>query len=438
MATGITRNARFYGWTNLTTACVMGVVGGFYLVSFGMFLPFLIKEFGWNRGYASLAATINIIIMGVCGPLAGAFIMKYGAKRSIVMGNCIGFIGFALLCFHSRLWELFLAYGILIGVGAGFGGLLASTTVINNWFVRKRRMALSIFLGSGGAAGIFMGPLMMHLITGIGWRRTYLVIAASIFVFSFLVPAIFIKNKPQDLGQVPDGVNPASAPAQSYTPKLRASYKTPVDFTAKEAMRTRSLWLLIIYFSLSMLAIQALMTHLVAHMFDIGISPTKAAFAMSIMSALMTFAQFILGFVGLRYSVHTIAIGAEFLKMIGVVLLVLTHTLPFVFASMVFLGFGSGAVIVATMNIFPDYFGVSSYPKIMGTVRLTWAFASALGAPLAGFVRESTGSYIPAFQVVALLVVAELICLFFATPPVHPTLKKPQPALETSSLGALE
>ena len=79
--------------------------------------------------------------------------------------------------------------------------------------------------------------------------------------------------------------------------------------------------------------------------------------------------------------------------------------------------------MAATMNIFPNYFGVSNYPKIMGFVRLFWAFVGGAGAPLAGFVRDRTGSYIPAFQAVIVVVALGLICLIFAKAPVHPSLK---------------
>jgi len=130
------------------------------MVSFSYFLPFLVEDFGWNRGVTSLAATINMIALGLSGPLAGFSIMKYGPRRSILLGNVLGSAGFFLLYFHSRLWELFLGYGLLIVMGAGLGGLLASTTVINNWFVKKRSLALSIFLGSGGAGGMVIGPAL--------------------------------------------------------------------------------------------------------------------------------------------------------------------------------------------------------------------------------------------------------------------------------------
>jgi len=414
----------FYGWVNVTIASIMGVIGGFYLVSFSYLLPYLVKDFGWNRGTVSLAATINMIAMGLCGPIAGFFIVKHGARRSIFFGNILGFAGFVLIFFHTQLWELFLGYGLLVGLAVGFGGMLASTTVINNWFVKKRGMALSIFLGSGGAAGMIMGPAIMKMIESAGWRVTMLVISMMVLLFAVILPVIFIRNKPQDLGQVPDGPDKPASEAKGQSLPHKAAYKTPVDFTAAEAMRTRSLWLLITYFSLNMLAMGALMTHQVAYLLDMGILATLAGFALSVMSATMTLSQFSVGIIGKRFSMHAIACGGEVFKIMGLGILIFTNSLAFVFVYMVVLGLGFGAAMAATMNIFPNYFGISNYPKIMGTARLFWAFVGGAGAPLAGYIRETTGSYLPAFRVAIVIVAAGLICLIFAKAPIHPSLKE--------------
>jgi MFS family permease len=424
MSASRTSEKGFYGWVNVTVASIMGVIGGLYLVSFSYLLPYLVKDFGWNRGTVSLAATINMIAMGLCGPIAGYFIVKHGARRSIFFGNILGFAGFVLIFFHTRLWELFLGYGLLVGLAVGFGGMLASTTVINNWFVKKRGMALSIFLGSGGAAGMIMGPAIMKMIERAGWRVTVLVIAILVLLFAVILPAIFIRNKPQDLGQVPDGPEKPGSAAKGQSLPHKATYKTPVDFTAAEAMRTRSLWLLIAYFSLNMLAMGALMTHQVAYLLDMGIIATLAGFALSVMSATMTLSQFSVGIIGKRFSMHAIAVGGEVLKIMGLGILIFTNSLPFVFVYMVVLGLGFGAAMAAMMNIFPNYFGISNYPKIMGTARLFWAFVGGAGAPLAGYIRETTGSYLPAFRVALVIVAAGLICLIFAKAPVHPSLKE--------------
>jgi MFS family permease len=432
MSASLSGEKGFYGWINVAVTSVMGVAGGLYIVSFGYFLPFLVQEFGWNRGTASYAASINMIVMGICGPLAGIFIVKYGAKRALVFGNLLGCVGFFLLSLHNRMWELYLAYGILVGLGAGFGGLLASTTVLNNWFIRRRSLVLGICLGSGGLGGIFMGPALMELINTRGWRTTYVAMSAFVLLISVILPACLIRNKPQDMGQSPDGptgAQPKSASSKSGRPE--AGYRTPVDFTGKEAMHTLCLWLLIAYFCLNMTAMGALMTHMIAHLLDIGINSRIAALALGLLSGIMTFAQFSVGFFAIRFSLRSIAVTGELFKIAGVLILISTRSVPGVCLSMIVLGIGFGAVMVATFNIFPNYFGLSDYPKIMGNARFFWAFIGAAGAPLAGFIREATGNYLPAYYLVIGILVAGLISLIFAKPPVHPSLKKQPQAVET-------
>jgi MFS family permease len=428
MADNSTGDGAFYGWINLAVVGVIGVIGGFYIASFGYFMPFLIKEFDWLYGTISWGATINLIAMGFCGPVAGFFIMKFGARRAIVLGNLLGSAGYFLLYFHTHLWQLFLGQGLLVGTAAGLGGMLATTTVVNNWFVKKRSLGLGIALGTGGAGGIFMGPSIVAFIEAYGWRNAYMAISLLVLVFAVIIPGILIRNKPEDLGQVPDGPARLKIPADDQKPiKPIASYKTPVDFTTGEAIRTRCLWLLIAYYIMNMLTMNALMAHQVNYLIDIGFSAMIASFALSVMVGLMTFSQFATGFLGMKFNIHSIAVGAEVLKAIGIVILVSTRSLPFVFVYMIILGLSFGAIIVSMMNMLPNYFGISHYPSIMGFARLFFAIIGSFGAPLAGYVKDTTGSFVPAFQGTIVIIVLGIVCLAMAKPPVHPSLKVRQP-----------
>ncbi|MBN2320481.1 MAG: MFS transporter [Acidobacteria bacterium] len=427
MADTRSNDRKFYGWINLVVVGVIGVIGGFYIASFSYFMPFLIEDFGWLYGTISWGATINLMAMGFCGPVAGFFIMKFGARRAIVLGNFLGFAGFFLLYFHSYLWQLFLGQGLLVGTAAGLGGMLATTTVVNNWFVKKRSLGLGIALGTGGGGGIFMGPAIVAFINAYGWRTAYLAISLLVLVFAVIIPGILIRNKPEDLGQIPDGPAHLKNPADDRKPlKPKVSYKTPVDFTTGEAIRTRCLWLLIAYYCMNMLAMNALMAHQVNYLMDIGFSAIVASFALSVMVGLMTFSQFGTGFLGMKFNIHSIAIGAEVLKAIGIVILVSTSSYPFVLVYMVVLGLSFGAMIVTMMNILPNYFGISHYPGIMGFARLFFAIIGSFGAPIAGFIRDTTGSFLPAFQAVIVIILVGILCLALAKPPVHPSLSASQ------------
>jgi MFS family permease len=414
----------FYGWINLAVLSGVGIIGGFYIASLSYFLDSLLTEFGWNNAATSLTSWINMIALGLSGPVAGAFIMKFGARRALALGNSLGFVGFFLLSFHSHLWQLYLGFGVLVGTGAGLGGLLATTTVINNWFVKKRSLALGLALSIGGFGGMAIGPAIMEWILRYGWRNAFMIISALILVFGVIVPSILVRNRPEDLGQLPDGKNPAGRPDSGPKPvPKKTTYRTPVDFTAREALKTPCLWLLIAYYCMSMLAINALMFHQVKYLIDFGIDPRIAAFALSVMTGVMAFSQLGTGFVGMKFSMISIAVCAEILKIAGIVILVSTHSLPLVFTYMVVLGLGFGAYIVAMMNIMPNYFGVSHYPEIMGFIRLFWAFIGGMGAPIAGYIYDKTGSYLPAFKGTIVILALGLVCLIFAKPPVHPSLK---------------
>jgi MFS family permease len=434
MSASATNSKGFYGWNNLVVTSLVGIVGAFYMVSFGYFLPELLDEFGWANMDASFAATINMIAMGLCGPIAGMFIFKYGARRAMVLGNSLGLLGFLLLYFHNQLWQLFLGYGLLVGVAAGLGGLLAGTTVINNWFVKKRGLALSLFLGSGGIVGIFMGRATVWVIETYGWRNTALIVSCMILLLAVILPAVFIRNKPEDLGQLPDGPDGKAEDKLKRVPS-KPTYRTPVDFTAKEAIRTRCLWLLVAYFCLNMLAMGAIMPHQIVYLSDIGISKAVAGTALGVMSGFMAFSQLSVGFVGRRLSMLAIAILGEVLKLAGLVVMIRTNSQPFVFLYMIVLGLGFGFAMAAIMNIYPNYFGATHYPKIMGTVRLFWTFVGSAGAPLAGHIRDVYGTYLPAFQAAIAVTALGLICLIFAKAPVHPSLKEPRTSEVLETVG---
>ena len=431
MSANITSTKGFYGWVNLVVTSIIGVLAMSYMVSFSYFLPSLLDEFGWARGVTNLAASIYMIAMGLCGPFAGFFIFKYGARRAMVLGNSLALLGFLIMFFHNQLWQLFLGYGVLVGVAAGLGGMLAGMTVINDWFVKKRAMALSLFMGSGGFIGMFTGRAITAAIETYGWRNTTLIMASLILLLAIILPAILIRNKPRDMDQVPDGPeNETDDIGKTVPPK--PTYRTTVDFTAKEALKTRCMWLLVLYFCLSMLAMGAIMTNQIVYLEDIGISAAVASWALGVMSGFMAFGQLGVGFISKRFSMRAIVIFGETLKLIGLVILIFSESLPFVFFYMIVLGLGFGFGMAAMMNIFPNYFGVTHYPKIMGTVRLFWTFIGAAGAPLAGHIRDITGSFLPAFQVAVVITALGLVCLICAKAPIHPSLKVPKTDIDLS------
>jgi MFS family permease len=355
--------------------------------------------------------------------------MKLGARRAIVLGNTVNVIGLLLMSYQTKIWHLYLGAGVILGVGMSIGGMLAMMTVINNWFVTKRSMALAISMASMGLSGFVFSPLMMRFITSYGWRPTSRIIAGVTLLLCVIIPGLFLKNKPQDLGQVPDGPKTLIADEKKTGEELRKKpYTTPVDFTAKEALRTWTLWLLVIYGTILFFTMNGLMPIQINYLIGLGYSKDAASWANGFISLIMTFSSLGIGLLGLRYSMHSLAIGSIAIAIAGYITILFAHSMAIVIAYCILLGIGFGIQSIVMGNLFPNYFGVSEFPKIMGFTMPFNIIISSFGAPVAGFIHGKTGSYIPAFQLSIVLLAVALICIVLAKPPIHPSLKqKPEP-----------
>jgi MFS family permease len=202
--------------------------------------------------------------------------------------------------------------------------------------------------------------------------------------------------------------------------------KTTVDFTASEALHTRALWLLVAYTALTFLVITGFMTIQVDYLFDIGVPPTRAARLLMVLGAAMGISQLGVGFLGLRVKMRSLAIFSMVLSIIGFSILQFAHSLPLVLAFFVLYGMGQGMQSVAMGNLLPDYFGRTEFPKIMGFTSPITTFVSSIGAPLMGYIRDSSGSYLPAFRILLVLLILSFFCVVFAKRPVHYSLREGQ------------
>jgi MFS family permease len=413
----------FYGWVNLAVMFVFNIAVMLMIVSFAIFLPSWVNEFSWSRGWISGAQTLSLILSGLATPMVGMYIMKRGAKRAIIIGNLLCVLGLFLLAFQTHIWNLYLGYGVLVGIGMSIGGMLAMMTVTNNWFILKRSLALSISMASMGLSQIVMQPWLMMLINTIGWRQAYLIIAGIVLLCCVILPAMFLRNTPQELGQMPDGPAAPETRTVKEGSVYKDLYKTPVDFTAREALRTRACWLLVGYGTLQFLVLNGLMPHQIAFMLDIGISPEMAALAGGVFGAVMAASQLGIGFLGLRFNMHFLAIAAIVIGISGLTILQFARSIELVLAYCIVLGIGFGIQSIAMGNLFPDYFGRSEFPKIMGYTMPFTTIVSSFGAPITGFMRDLTGSYLPAFQLWLAVLVVAFLCILFARPPLHPSLK---------------
>ncbi|MBN1905063.1 MAG: MFS transporter [Deltaproteobacteria bacterium] len=420
----------FYGWINLCVLFLFNMVSGSLLITFGIYLPFWVNDFAWSRGIVSGAQSANMIIIGIIAPLAGLFIMRFGGKKAIIIGNLINVCGLLLLAFYNEVWQLYVGYGLMVGTGFSLGGVLAMNTIINNWFKKKLSIAVGIATAATGVTGIIIAPLVLYLINSIGWRHTLLFMAAIVMLFCVILPALFVKNRPHDLGQVADGPRNSDPAASSGTRVRKISYTTPVDFTVKEAFRTKTLWLLIGFYTFQYMIMNWFVTHQVTYMFDIGISSGLSGISIGVMSTAMTIAQISAGIMAVRINMQYITLGSITTLIIGLIIAPYASSFTAVLVYSALFGVGFGVNCLVLVNLIPKYYGTSEYPKIMGYITPFNTIIGGVSAPIAGHVRDIMGSYVPAFQVSVLIMAIAFVCILLAKPPVHPSILKKEVALK--------
>ena len=153
----------FYGWIALAgAALVYFTTSGVFYYSYGVFLPAICKEYGWSRALVGGALSVALLALGLPSPLIGTSITRFGPRANIVFGNILIVFGLTGMSIATEVWQLYLFYGILGGLGAGFGLYMASTAVVNNWFIRKRSVAMGLLISTGGLGGFVFPPPWQH------------------------------------------------------------------------------------------------------------------------------------------------------------------------------------------------------------------------------------------------------------------------------------
>jgi MFS transporter, OFA family, oxalate/formate antiporter len=422
MTAAWTTPGKFFGWKALAVSAVMYfAMTGLLLYSFPVFLPFLCEAFGWSRASVSWANSLAMAVTGFASPLAGIYVARFGARKAIAAGGVLCVLCFVIASFHNHLWQLYLAYAVLFGLGGSLCGMLSMTTIVNNWFVKKRALALSFLLTAGGLGGLTMVPFIMAMINRFGWRNAYLLIAAVVFALLVIVPSLLVINKPEDLGQVPDGIR--AGDKKDSSPGTKNLYGTPVDFTAAEAIKTPAFWYLTILATTFMFGLQGFLLHQVAFLLDINISSAVAAAVYSLFVGISTVGRLGMGFLGIRYPTRPLGILSMLFLISGMTVLLWGKTLPVIILCDCLIGLGMGGTYVATMNLMPLYFGKAYYPKIIGFAMPFFTILGSLGSPLTGWIRDVTGSYRPAWELAILVLMIGLVSLILARPPVHPSLR---------------
>ena len=320
-------------------------------------------------------------------------------------------------------WHLVVLFSLIGFVGMSGPGALITSVPVLKWFVRDRGRAIAYTsLGIPVGAVLFV-PLTQILIDAVGWRMAWVILA--IIGVSVIVPlgAIFIRRQPEDMGMLPDGGPPPSDTRSDIevgaATGQRAS-EDEVSWTVHDAVRSSTLWRLVIVFSAVQLASGTVALHRIAAFMDRGLDPTIISFATAFDAVCAGVATFVFGMLVRRVPARFLGATGFLMLASASVMTIWAYNLPIMAISMAVFGLGIGGMMFLQNIIWADYFGRESVGSIRGIVNPINLVVGGLGAPAAGYVRDITGSYDPAWWAGVALMTFGAVLTILTPPPRTP------------------
>ncbi len=399
-------------WSIAVAAVLMQMALG-AVYAWSVFRNPLATRFGWSNAEVTLTFTITILVLGFSAFPGGLWMNRRGPRIVAVTGGVLYGMGVFLASFAGhRLWWLYISYGLMGGIGLGFG-YIVPVAVLVKWFPDRRGLITGVAVGGFGAGALVTAPVATRLIESVGVLRTFAYLGVAFLVVTVLAGS-FMRNPPA--GWRPEGWTPSAS---------QVSHRSVREYALGEALRTPQWWalwailLLNITAGISLISQESPIFQEVA-----GVSAVAAAGMVGIVSIGNA-----IGRVFWAWTSDVITRRATFVVMF-LVQAALFWVLPGVtsaavltivsFAILMCYGGGFGTMPASVA----DYFGSKNVGPIYGLMLTAWGIASAIGPLLIARLRETTGTYRGPLRVIAAVMIVSALLPLVVSPP-RPAVSKP-------------
>jgi sugar phosphate permease len=405
----------FYGWWIVFVITILFFIGG--AAPFAVVLKQLMVQFHTGRGEVSLSQSISSIAGGLTGILVGRIMNRHNPKTFMLWGSITSGLSMLLISLAHNLAFLYIFF-FLGGVAGAFSNAIAMFTILSRWFTRKWGTAIGIAMAGGGIGSILIQPLVGILAQNYGWQATY--IFAGLLVLIVNVPLILfvLKDRPESMGLLPDGDKPGnivSLESGKITAKPAAIMKNSgPDNDRFTYLKNPSLWLMGISFAFVSIGSSAITTQEVSFLTDMHVSDTVAATARGITLGIGAVAAFSSGWLADRLISRYVTILFFFFSMVGMLILIPAVSMSQIWPFVIVYGLGIGAGGTLLPIVTRDIFGPRDFSAMFGFVIVMLSAGNSIGAPLAGFMYDATGSYHSVFIIITGVYLAAILCIYFA------------------------
>jgi len=293
---------------------------------------------------------------------------------------------FALLGLTPSLLYLYVMFGCMAAWRAGIM-IVPVSTVVSQWFERKRGLAIGLTTAGIGLGGLVMAPVTAVCISAVGWRLTFLIMGMLIAGAVVPLSAFVVRQHPSERGLLPDGMGtPRETGEESRPPSVEG-------WSLSDALRSPTFFLVAAAFSLAFATLGAVLIHIVPFLEDRGISREQAGLMLGFVSGVGVVGKVVSGHLADKMSPRLVAASVFLLQAVGLMILVQTGSWPGIIAFTLIFGYSMGAVVALQPLMVVYCFGMASVATILGAMIAITSIFNALGPMMAGLVYDLTGTY---------------------------------------------
>ena len=410
----------FLGWWVVGGSIVLQILSaGLFMQAYGTYVAVWQEDFGWGATVFATAFALQRALIAVLSPFQGWLLTRFGPRLVVQSGLVIMALGFVLLAQVHTVVGFYLSF-MAVAVGVALAGFLTLTSTVVNWFDKRRSSALAL-MQIGISIGGFAVPIVAWSLTTYGWRPTALASAVLLIVVGMPVTGL-IRSTPEDYGLQPDGAPPPGGGPErgsGHERSVAGLEASPLrDYSTSEALRTRAFWLIALGHAAAVMLVASVTVHIVVHLNEgAGYSLQFAATVVALLTGAAMAGQIIGGVLGDRFEKRNIAALAMLGHAAGVLAVAYGTGLPWVlaFAALHGLAWGMRGPLMQALRA--DYFGRTSFPKIMGVSVALVMVGQMIGPVAVGVLADVTGDYRLGFTLLAAVVAAASLCFVFLSPP---------------------
>jgi MFS family permease len=371
----------FYGWFVVAAAFTVTFVGFGSAYTFSAFVESLQREFAASRGSVSLVFSLAGFLYFGLGILTGPLADRFGSRALSLVGMVMVGLGLCCAGMAHTLEQVYVAYGLGMGLGVGCS-YVPAVAVVQRWFVKRRGFASGLAVSGIGVGTLVMPPLASHLVSAFGWRHAYVVLGVLAIVVGVGMASL-IENDPHDRGLAPDGDALQAGEAR----------QEQKGFSVRAAVRSRRFMGLYAACLICAFGLFVPFVHLVPFALDHGVAQSSAVLLLGAIGVGSTAGRFALGGLADRWGRELTLV----LMFAGMALVLMCWILATAYWGMTVVALAYGVVYGGFVAVLPalvmDYFGGRNVSSIIGILYTSVALGTLIGPSAAGFAFDLSHSY---------------------------------------------